>query len=484
VKDALLCWVLSHIVVHVLCSQGFARIAVQDFDGDGVLDIAVAGRDEGFLRVHFYESGSAFTRVDVGRITGEIYAIGAGLLNNNVDALGDILVSGPSSIHAFFGSADRSFTTRTIANINPATNLSNDYHKWTVKIADIDNDGINDILALYGQQGVRWIKQSGQGVFQQPPRTLVAVDLPSTLEFGDFNNDRVLDFAVHSDGDQRIYAFYGTLVPAPVPVPGSVPVPVPAPVLVIVPVPVPAPAPAPVSGPVVVPVPVPVGGPAPVVVPVPGPAPVVVPVPVSGPVVVPVPAPAPVVVPVPAPAPVVVPVPGPAPVVVPVPVSGPVVVPVPGPAPVVVPVPVAGPAPVVVPVPRPAPVPMPVPVPVPVPAPVVVPVPVAGPAPVVVPVPAPAPVPAPVPVPVPTITMREECPTASQNEHVCLQLNELCNVSETVDAVCCCGFYCDGFLCARIFPPDDEKDDLKLGDEEDDLDRGGEDRHNRLLRGE
>lgn len=92
-------------------------------------------------------------------------------------------------------------------NVGQVSNSS----QWSMCVADADNNGFNDVLCGGSYDGVKLIKASGNG----SPYT--TGNLPGTniflqgSNFADINNDGWLDiFACHDDGNNRIWANDGT----------------------------------------------------------------------------------------------------------------------------------------------------------------------------------------------------------------------------------------------------------------------------------
>lgn len=84
--------------------------------------------------------------------------------------------------------------------------LSNDYRAYQIKLRDADNDGLLDILAVYGEQnGLKWMKQLPNNRMDGGPVDLVTIDKPDSFDVHDINNDGIPDIVIHSSTSIYLY---------------------------------------------------------------------------------------------------------------------------------------------------------------------------------------------------------------------------------------------------------------------------------------
>ena len=193
--------------------NGPALLDVGDLNGDGILDIAlvVISTRPGSrpLRVWYGAGDGTFGTsseiIDDGA-RGNM-AISIGKLNG--DGHADILTMGLSDICVYYGSAIGAFTKEILATFDPLTHSSVNYRDWKIEVFDADGDGLKDIIAIFGlRPDVQWMKQTSDGSFERLT-SLVPVSTAGEFVLHDLNQDNVVDILVHSELEQRLFAFYG-----------------------------------------------------------------------------------------------------------------------------------------------------------------------------------------------------------------------------------------------------------------------------------
>jgi hypothetical protein len=164
-------------------------VVVGDFNGDGILDVAVAnggsnnvsvllGNGDGtFQAARSFSAGSVPESVAVGDFNGD------GKLDL---AVANYTISGTVSV--LLGNGDGSFqTARTYpAGIDPVA----------VTVGDFNGDSLPDLAVLNRySSNVSVLLGNGDGTFQAQ-RTFPAGNAPRSVAVGDFNSDGLLDLAV------------------------------------------------------------------------------------------------------------------------------------------------------------------------------------------------------------------------------------------------------------------------------------------------
>jgi hypothetical protein len=170
---------------------GPASVAVGDFNRDGILDLAVAN-DEGndvsvllgngdgtFQPAVNYAAGHSPTSVAVADLTGN------GILDLVVADYG----TNSGAVSVLLGNGDGSF--------QPAVNYAAGVGPASVAVGDFNRDGIPD-LAVANSEGndVSVLLGNGDGSFQTSPVGYIAGSVPFSVAIGDFNGDGSPDLAV------------------------------------------------------------------------------------------------------------------------------------------------------------------------------------------------------------------------------------------------------------------------------------------------
>ncbi len=171
-----------------------SAVAVGDFNGDGNADLAIAdpfrdkasvflGNGDGsFQTAHTYATGRYSDSVAVGDFNGDGIP---DLAVANGDAFGTVSV--------LLGHGDGSF--------QPNREFEVGSEPGSVVVGDFNGDGIPDIATANVYDGtVSVLLGNGDGSFQ-PARFFAAGSRPYSVAVGDFNGDGILDLAVADGGD-------------------------------------------------------------------------------------------------------------------------------------------------------------------------------------------------------------------------------------------------------------------------------------------
>jgi hypothetical protein len=176
---------------------------VGDFNGDGHLDLAVAGIDYGgrpglvsillgngdgtFQPAHSYAIGSNPVALVVGDFDGD------GHLDLAIDDSGS--VNTPGSVIILLGNGDGSFQTGQSYGFG--------FSPTALAVGDFNGDGHPDLAVVgssYPQAMVTVLLGNGDGTFQQGQNYAVAQRQATSVAVADFNGDRHLDLVVASRG--------------------------------------------------------------------------------------------------------------------------------------------------------------------------------------------------------------------------------------------------------------------------------------------
>ena len=142
----------------------------------------------GFGAIHFFGTGTASAEMATGDFNGD------GILDLAVTNSNDGTVS------VLLGNGDGTFKT--------AVNYAVGVTPFGIAVADLNHDGKLDlVVANYGDNTVSVLMGNGDGTFQ-PARSYAAGSRPVTVAVGDFNGDGKLDIAV-ADYDDTVTVLMG-----------------------------------------------------------------------------------------------------------------------------------------------------------------------------------------------------------------------------------------------------------------------------------
>jgi hypothetical protein len=111
-------------------------VAVADFNGDGIPDLAVAMPDRG-ISVLLGNGDGSFQDASIVASVGSPYALAVGDFND--DGLADLAVAGPSGTRVLLGSGDGSFQSTHSGYVTGTS--------YSVAVGDFNGDGLPDLAA-------------------------------------------------------------------------------------------------------------------------------------------------------------------------------------------------------------------------------------------------------------------------------------------------------------------------------------------------
>jgi glycosidase len=180
---------------------GTTGLAVGDFNGDGIPDLALVSKAAQRLTILRGAGNGAFTTVS--RKAAGKSPVRAAVADVNGDGLADLVVanSGSSNVSVLLGNGD--FTFQNAANYPAGT------APYAVVIGDFNGDGHTDIaVSNQNSNNITVLLGNGDGTFAAGVN-YPAGSRPATLVAADFNHDGNLDLAVVNLGSSNTSVLLG-----------------------------------------------------------------------------------------------------------------------------------------------------------------------------------------------------------------------------------------------------------------------------------
>ena len=188
------------------CNSSSLVEKIADFDGDGILDLAVSGscyNSDGIVILIGKGDGTFTTGTTLSSDQG-VGQIATGDFNG--DGIPDMVAANSNGTTAtvFLGKGDGTFTSAA------ALTISSSYSTIAaIAVGDFNKDGILD-LAFSGADGIAIYIGVGDGTFNETSGSPVAVpSLLQNLIAGDFNHDGEVDLAGLDNSNQQIVLLSG-----------------------------------------------------------------------------------------------------------------------------------------------------------------------------------------------------------------------------------------------------------------------------------
>lgn len=182
-------------------------IAVGDFNGDGIADLAVTSKDNGTVTILLGKGDGTFTPASGGPVT--VGSAPVALLTGDFNADGNldlaVVNSDDGTVTILLGNGDGTFTQAANSPITVGTKPR------SLAVADFNRDGIADLaVANYGDGTVTILLSNGDGTFRQPAGSPVnAGTTPYSVAAGDFNGDGIPDLAIANGAADTVTILLG-----------------------------------------------------------------------------------------------------------------------------------------------------------------------------------------------------------------------------------------------------------------------------------
>jgi large repetitive protein len=179
-------------------TNGPEDVVAADFNGDGILDLAVVNDSSPILSVYLGNGDGSFQAAVTYPLSGFGAAIAVGDFND--DGKLDVVVTSPGEFDTFsilLGNGDGTFQGEAIHGAGPTP--------VGVVVGDFNNDGVQDLAIAEVDGGLAVFLGKGDGTFNSA--TIYGSGNGAVyLASGDFNRDGLLDLAVAElNGDVAIY---------------------------------------------------------------------------------------------------------------------------------------------------------------------------------------------------------------------------------------------------------------------------------------
>ncbi|TMQ54159.1 MAG: PKD domain-containing protein [Candidatus Eisenbacteria bacterium] len=193
---------------------GARAVAVADFDGDGIKDLAVPNQWQNTFAVLFGEGGGAFrspvlytTGARPVHIAARYEAVGSrpcytAIVDLDRDGALDVATINEysNSVSVLLGNGDGTF--------RPQTQYATGTDPRSVEVGDLNGDGVLDFAVPNFDGTVSTLLGNGDGTFA-PRRDVEAGQFPWSVALGDVNSDGILDGVVANVGSSTCTVLLG-----------------------------------------------------------------------------------------------------------------------------------------------------------------------------------------------------------------------------------------------------------------------------------
>jgi hypothetical protein len=176
-------------------------VAVGDFNGDGVPDLAVADYGGGVSVL--LGNGDGSFQAPVSYLVGTA-STSVAVADFNGDGIPDLAVVNQSGgVSVLLGNGDGTF--------GKAVKSGAGYDPYALAVGDFNGDGIPDLAVTnyYYLQGVSILPGNGDGTFARASSINDNAGWHNAVAVGDFNGDGAADLAVTSIASERVSVFLG-----------------------------------------------------------------------------------------------------------------------------------------------------------------------------------------------------------------------------------------------------------------------------------
>ncbi|HME31507.1 MAG TPA: FG-GAP-like repeat-containing protein, partial [Terriglobales bacterium] len=178
-------------------------IAVADYSGDGIADLAVTNAGDNRVSVLLGNGDGSFQLQQTYNVGSQ--PAGIAVADFNGDGIADLAVANASgnNVSVLLGNGDGTFPQQ-----NPTYSVG--VMPFDIAVADFNGDGIADLAVTNSGDGtVSVLLGNGDGTFPQENPTYGVGTDPIGIVVGDFNGDGIADLAVTNSGDGTVSVLLG-----------------------------------------------------------------------------------------------------------------------------------------------------------------------------------------------------------------------------------------------------------------------------------
>jgi hypothetical protein len=181
------------------------NVGVGDFNGDGIPDLAVPNPGSNNVSILLGNGNGTFTEATGSPVPVGNIPLGVAVGDFNGDGITDLALANfePNTVSVLLGNGDGTFSAAAGSPVPVGANP--DY----VVAGDFNGDGIPDLaVANSADTTVSILLGDGSGGFTELPRVAVGI-LPRGLAVGDFNGDGIADLEVANEGSNSVSILLG-----------------------------------------------------------------------------------------------------------------------------------------------------------------------------------------------------------------------------------------------------------------------------------